>query len=105
MSAFGEPVFGNEYQLMCIANGTILPTVTWLNENGSQINESNLIVIRTTVSSDSIVSTLTFNPLKFAHDGLYTCLAVLVSRNNTLRENDTFTVSVKCKIQCVVSFI
>lgn len=98
LSVNGEPVLGSEYSLVCTVNGSVTPTVQWFNDNDELLNLSPVNSINKIAPAlVSVVSILTFNPLRLANGGLYRCSAILTNGNNTLMENETTEVSIQCE--------
>ena len=83
VSSSGIARAGMVYDLTCTVSKTVdglinSPTATWTT-GGVAITNGNGIIISTITDATSSISTLTFDPLRTLHDGLYTCNGVLTS--------------------------
>lgn len=95
MSTNGDSLFDNEYQLICTINSTSqTPNITW-----NRFLPSNSIsgIINTTFSSNSAISTLTFQSLQFTDSGSYVCTATTSSST----ANNTAIVTVQCELYTI----
>ncbi|XP_019853876.1 PREDICTED: hemicentin-1-like [Amphimedon queenslandica] len=95
LSVTDEPLLGNEYSLVCTANGSITPLIHWYDENDEPLNTTTVSVTTIAPALISVVSVLTFNPLRLSNGGHYRCSAILANGNSTLVENDTVMVLIQ----------
>lgn len=56
-----------------------MPTAMWLESHGEPVTSSEDIAIETTHTDTVTVATLTFNPLRISHGGVYRCVGNLES--------------------------
>lgn len=82
----GTPRTGMIYNMTCMVSKTMnglinSPTVTWTTGHGGVAvsNRNGITVSTTMVTSDTVTSTLTFDPLKTSHNGGYSCGGTLIS--------------------------
>ena len=92
-------MLGSEYSIVCTANGSITPIIQWYNENDELLNTSTVSVTTIAPALISVVSVLTFNPLRLSNGGHYQCSAVLANGNSTLVENDTVMILIQCEFK------
>ncbi len=79
----GRPVAGSEFTLGCIVEAvsgfTEMPTAEWRDADGRTVVTGGDITIQTSLGSRVTVTTLTFNPVKAADVGRYTCIGSLMT--------------------------
>ena len=71
------------YSLNCTVSKTVAglinsPTATW-TIGGVAVADGNDITVSSTNEDVSTTSTLTFDPLRTSHEGIYTCGGILTS--------------------------
>ena len=71
------------YSLNCTVSKTVVglinsPTATW-TIGGVAVANGNGVTVSSTTDDMSTASTLTFDPLKTSHEGIYTCGGTLTS--------------------------
>ena len=83
MSRSGTARAGSFYNLTCtvskMVDGLInSPTATWTT-GGEAVTNGEGISVSTVSSTETSVSTLTFDPLRTSHNGQYSCDGTLIS--------------------------
>ena len=84
MSSSGAARAGMVYNLTCnvskIVTGLINSTTVMWTTEGEAVTNGNGITISTISTSETAISTLTFDPLRTSHNGRYSCDGTLTSR-------------------------
>ena len=74
----GLPHAGEVYTLVCsveVSPGS--PNVTWMHDGRVVSSEANITVGDMETTGTTTTLTLTFNPLRTSHGGVYTCQSVV----------------------------
>lgn len=84
INTLGSPVAGSEFTLSCTVSENIpgltnQPNATWLTSEGEPVTSSEDITVTTVQTETTAVTTLTFNPLRVLHRGVYRCVGTLAS--------------------------
>ena len=84
MGSSGTARTGMIYNLTCTVSKTVdglmnSPTATWTTAGGVAVSNENGITVSTMTTSETAVSTLTFNPPRTSHNERYSCDGTLTS--------------------------
>ena len=84
LNPHGNPTAGESYLLTCTAVEVIaglrnMPSLQWLDSNGSPVQGTGITVGELQITDTAAILTLTFDPLRTSHAGVYTCWGMLES--------------------------
>ena len=104
VSRSGTARAGMTYNLTCTVSKTVdglinSPTATW-TAWGEEVTNGDGIAVSTMTNDTASISTLTFDPLRTSHNGIYSCVGTLTSPalDTPLMPSTVETLSVQSEI-------
>ena len=86
---------GGKYSFNCTVTSDLPSTVTWLGPDDTKVLNSSDTLITTQHHGEVVTVTLSFDPVKASHSGIYSCLSVIAQSFS--HQNSTQELLVKCK--------